>query len=56
MSSIKALRESGASHIHLAGRPRDLEEELGRVGITTFIFVGCDTLRVLAEALEAVRA
>jgi hypothetical protein len=26
------------------------------VGITTFIFVGCDTLRVLAEALEAVRA
>ena len=56
MASIKALRESGASHIHLAGRPRDLEEELGRVGITTFIFVGCDTLRVLAEALEAVRA
>jgi methylmalonyl-CoA mutase len=56
MSSIKALHESGASHIHLAGRPRDLEEELGRVGITTFIFVGCDTLRVLAEALEAVRA
>ncbi|MDQ4136084.1 MAG: methylmalonyl-CoA mutase family protein, partial [Pseudomonadota bacterium] len=54
--AIKALHDAGASRIHIAGRPRDLEQELGRLGISAFIFIGCDTLRVLAEALEAARA
>jgi methylmalonyl-CoA mutase len=54
--ATKALHDSGASHIHIAGRPESLEERLRRAGLSTFIFVGCDTLRVLAEALEAARA
>lgn len=54
--TVEALRDAGVSRIHLAGRPRDQEQELGRLGISAFIFIGCDTLRVLAEALEAARA
>jgi methylmalonyl-CoA mutase len=54
--AIKALHDAGVSRIHLAGRPRDLEQELGRLGISAFIFIGCDALRVLAEALEVARA
>ncbi|HEX2554148.1 MAG TPA: methylmalonyl-CoA mutase family protein [Microvirga sp.] len=56
VEALRVLHEEGASRIHLAGRPRDLEQELGRLGISAFIFIGCDTLRVLAEALEAARA
>ena len=54
--AVKALHDAGASRIHLAGRPRNLEQELGRLGISAFIFIGCDALRVLAEALEVARA
>lgn len=46
------LRESGSDPIFLAGRPGEREEELTRAGITTFIYAGCDTLKVLGEALE----
>ncbi len=56
VEAVKALHQAGASRIHIAGRPREQEQELGRLGITAFIFIGCDTLRILAEALEAARA
>ena len=39
---------------HLSGRPAGEDEnELARSGVTTFIYAGCDTLKVLSEALEA---
>jgi methylmalonyl-CoA mutase len=47
------LRSSGSGPIYLAGRPGKDEDELARSGITTFIYAGCDTLKVLSEALEA---
>jgi len=51
--AAKTLREAGCNHIYLAGRPGELEEALKRVGLQAFIFAGCDTLRTLAEALDA---
>ncbi|SCX98503.1 methylmalonyl-CoA mutase family protein [Microvirga guangxiensis] len=50
--AAKTLHEAGSPPIYLAGRPGDREEELTRAGITTFIYAGCDTLKVLSEALD----
>jgi len=50
--ATKTLRNSGSSSIYLAGRPGEREEQLTGAGITTFIYAGCDTLKVLSEALE----
>ncbi|MCG7392510.1 methylmalonyl-CoA mutase subunit beta [Microvirga sp. ACRRW] len=50
--AAKTLHEAGSSPIYLAGRPGDREEVLSRAGITTFIYAGCDTLKVLSEALD----
>jgi methylmalonyl-CoA mutase len=54
--AAKTLREAGSAPIFLAGRPGDREEEFTRAGITTFIYAGCDTLKVLTEALEKASA
>lgn len=50
--TAKTLREAGSAPIYLAWRPGEREEELTRAGITTFIYAGCDTLKVLSEALD----
>ena len=52
VDAAKTLREAGSAPIYLAGRPGDREEQLTGAGITTFIFAGCDTLKVLGEALD----
>ncbi|KLK92752.1 methylmalonyl-CoA mutase [Microvirga vignae] len=52
IEAIKTLREAGLAPIYLAGRPGEREEQLTGAGITTFIYAGCDTLKVLSEALE----
>ncbi|NIX76855.1 methylmalonyl-CoA mutase subunit beta [Microvirga terricola] len=52
-ATATTLRDAGADRIFLAGRPGESQEKLSRAGITTFIFAGCDTLKVLSEALEA---
>ena len=49
----ETLRDAGSGPIYLAGRPGGSAETLARSGITTFIYAGCDTLKVLSEALEA---
>jgi methylmalonyl-CoA mutase len=46
------LRDAGASHVFLAGRPGDREEQLTRAGIKTFIYAGCDALKILGQALD----
>lgn len=51
--AAETLRDSGSGPIYLAGRPGGSAETLARSGITTFIYAGCDTLKVLSEALEA---
>ncbi|MGO4527322.1 methylmalonyl-CoA mutase family protein [Microvirga sp. 2MCAF35] len=50
--AAETLRSAAAQLIALAGRPGEREEQLNRAGITTFIYAGCDTLKVLSEALN----
>jgi methylmalonyl-CoA mutase len=47
-----ALRDAGAKHIYLAGRPGELEPTLRAAGVDTFIHVGCDLLARLTAAHE----
>jgi methylmalonyl-CoA mutase len=51
-AAAKALREAGAKHIYLAGRPGEREAALTSAGIGGFIFVGCDVLAILKAAHE----
>ncbi|MEA3022179.1 MAG: methylmalonyl-CoA mutase [Alphaproteobacteria bacterium] len=46
---------AGATHLYLAGRPRELESELKAAGVGTFIFAGCDVLATLGAAHEILR-
>jgi methylmalonyl-CoA mutase len=46
------LRDARSKLIFLAGRPGEDEQELVGAGITAFVFAGCDTLKVLSEALN----
>jgi methylmalonyl-CoA mutase len=47
---------AGASHIYLAGRPREFESVLKAAGVETFIFAGCDVLATLGAAHEILTA
>jgi methylmalonyl-CoA mutase len=47
--AAKALAQAGATHIYLAGRPKDAEM-LTAAGVGTFIFAGCDALSALKAA------
>ncbi len=49
-----ALAGAGA-RLYLAGRPGELEESLGKAGVTQFIFAGCDMYDVLQRAFEEAR-
>ncbi|KFG66591.1 methylmalonyl-CoA mutase subunit beta [Microvirga sp. BSC39] len=51
-ATARTLHRAGSKLIFLAGRPGEDQEELTGAGITTFIFTGCDTLKILAEALD----
>ena len=48
-NAAKALAAAGASHIYLAGRPKDADA-LKAAGIGGFIFAGCDALVTLQAA------
>jgi methylmalonyl-CoA mutase len=54
IEAAKAL--AGATHIYLAGRPRELDAELEAAGVQTFIFAGCDVLATLGAAHEILTA
>ena len=47
--AAKALAAAGATHIYLAGRPKDADA-LKAAGVGTFIFTGCDALAALNAA------
>jgi methylmalonyl-CoA mutase len=49
-----ALRDAGAKHIYLAGRPGDLEAALRDAGVQHFIFAGCDALATLEQAYQLI--
>lgn len=48
-SAARTLKTAGATHIYLAGRPKDADT-LTAAGVGTFIFAGCDALAVLQAA------
>ena len=45
--AARALKEAGAEHIYLAGRP---EEDLSAAGVGSFVYAGCDILAILQDA------
>ena len=47
-----ALRDTGALHVYLAGRPGDHRAELQKAGVGTFIHKSCDMLEALGDAQE----
>jgi methylmalonyl-CoA mutase len=47
--TAKTLAQAGATHIYLAGRPKDADA-LKAAGVGTFIFAGCDALATLNAA------
>jgi methylmalonyl-CoA mutase len=51
-----ALTASGAKKLWLAGRPAELEAQLAGAGVSGYVFVGCDVLSTLKEALDVTGA
>ncbi|MBF9195292.1 methylmalonyl-CoA mutase family protein [Microvirga terrestris] len=51
-AAARTLHQAGSKLMFLAGRPGEDQQELTEAGITTFIFSGCDTLKVIGEALD----
>jgi methylmalonyl-CoA mutase len=51
----KALKEAGAQHIYLAGRPKDQQRMLETAGVESFIYAGCDALATLEAAHDILR-
>jgi methylmalonyl-CoA mutase len=52
VAAAQALKAAGATHIYLAGRPRELEAALKTAGVQSFIYEGCDALATLAGAYD----
>ena len=55
-AAASRLAQAGCRNLSLAGRPGELESALRDVGVDTFIFVGCDTVAILSDALKAATA
>jgi methylmalonyl-CoA mutase len=47
---------AGAKHVYLAGKPGDNGATFERAGIGTFLYQGCDTLRLMQDAYERLDA
>jgi methylmalonyl-CoA mutase len=52
VAAAQALKDVGARHLYLAGRPGDCDDALGAVGVQTFIYEGCDALATLKAAYD----
>jgi methylmalonyl-CoA mutase len=55
-AAARALIAAGAKKLWLAGRPAELEPALNAAGVSGYIFVGCDVLSTLTEALDVTGA
>jgi methylmalonyl-CoA mutase len=51
-AAAQALKNAGAKHIYLAGRPGEQEAALRGAGINDFIFAGGDAMTTLQKAYE----
>ncbi|MEM7400237.1 MAG: methylmalonyl-CoA mutase family protein, partial [Pseudomonadota bacterium] len=54
--AAKALKDAGAAHIYLAGKPGDLEAALRDAGVESFVAAGGDALETLSGAYEQLGA
>lgn len=50
IAAARVLKDAGARHIYLAGRPGEQEAALRNAGVGTFVFAGCDALNLLDAA------
>jgi methylmalonyl-CoA mutase len=50
----KALSETGASRVYLAGKPVADRAALEKAGVSTFLHQGCDTLSILNAAYDEI--
>ena len=50
--AAQALREAGAEHVYLAGKPGDLEAAIRKAGIERFVAAGGNSLETLAGAYD----
>lgn len=50
--TARALKEAGAQHVLLAGRPGEMEAQLREAGVDMFIFIGCNVLDTLRTLLK----
>ncbi|HRK24016.1 MAG TPA: methylmalonyl-CoA mutase subunit beta [Beijerinckiaceae bacterium] len=55
VAAARALGAAGAT-LYLAGRPGELESALREAGLSRFVFVGCDAVATLGEALRLAQA
>ncbi len=55
VARARALKAAGCTRVLLAGRPGALEPALREAGVDAFLYVGCDTVAILSELLEALR-
>jgi methylmalonyl-CoA mutase len=53
-AAAKTLREAGAKHIYLAGRPGAKQAAFEQAGIGSFLHQGCDTLAILNDAYDEI--
>lgn len=53
--ALNTLKDAGAKHIYLAGRPGDQEGTLRAAGVQTFIYAGCDALTTLEAAHDMLK-
>ena len=54
-NAAQALKQSGAKHIYLAGRPGELEAALKAAGVQDYIYVGRDMLATLKAAHDMLK-
>lgn len=50
--AAKALKDAGAKHIYLAGKPGALEDALRDAGVESFVSAGSDAVQTLRDAYE----
>jgi methylmalonyl-CoA mutase len=52
IAAAAALKQAGAAHIYLAGRPGEAEAALRAAGVGSFVYMGCDLVALLDETLK----
>lgn len=53
-TAAKGLKAAGARHLYMAGKPGAREADYLKAGVDTFLFAGCDILKLLQEAHRVV--